>query len=101
MIKVKYLGTNGARISYHDNPKGILEVGKLYELRNMEVYAWYTYFYLVGIQGRFNSVLFEGAKEERETLPDKIRQELLESELTEIFLDSLELGEIEPRIVCV
>jgi len=40
--------------------KGNLEVGKEYEVDNIEVHSWHTKVYLKGFSKPFNSVHFEG-----------------------------------------
>lgn len=43
----------------HADPRGLLEVGKAYEVYRIEVHTWHTKVFLVGFPGKsFNSVWF-------------------------------------------
>jgi hypothetical protein len=61
MEKVKYIGCSQQQIDWGGNsdPRGVLEVGEVYEVEHKEVHNWHTKLSLVGIKGKFNSVCFE------------------------------------------
>jgi hypothetical protein len=61
---VMYLGSNDAQVNYghHDDPRPVLTVGAYYEVMTTEVYAWTTQLTLKGIEGKFNSVVFENVE---------------------------------------
>lgn len=42
----------------------ILEVGKVYTVVDVERHSWHTLYSLSGVNGQFNSCLFEDAPEE-------------------------------------
>jgi len=42
-----------------------LEVGKVYEVKEIEVHSWHTKYYLEGLEGSFNSVCFNQFTDER------------------------------------
>jgi hypothetical protein len=42
-----------------------LEVGRVYEVTEIEVHSWHTKYYLVGFEGSFNSVCFDEFADER------------------------------------
>ena len=46
--------------------KGNLEVGKVYEVEDIEVHTWHTKIYLKGFPKPFNSVHFENIESEEE-----------------------------------
>lgn len=62
MSNVIYEGANDDQITWGScaDPRGILEVGKSYEVERTEIHSWHTKLFLVGIDsGRgFNSVCF-------------------------------------------
>lgn len=58
---VKFIGGDKEQIKGmggFDDPTGILEVGKVYEVRSVIESGWSTEVKLRGIKGIFNSVLF-------------------------------------------
>ena len=52
------VSNNPSAYNVGDNPN-VLEVGKKYEVENVQVDSWYTLVKLAGMDGWFNSVLFE------------------------------------------
>jgi hypothetical protein len=58
---VKYIGCSKEQQRWggNDNPqeKGLV-IGNIYEVSSEEQHSWHTKFYLVGIEGKFNSVCF-------------------------------------------
>ena len=64
-MKVKYIGTDDDQVRWGSNndPRGLLEIGNIYEVEKEEVHTWHTKLYLKGINGRFNSVSFKEIKE--------------------------------------
>lgn len=56
--KVVCVNNDQHAYSLGENPSK-LEVGKEYEVENVQVESWYTLVKFVGIDGWFNSVLFE------------------------------------------
>jgi L-ascorbate metabolism protein UlaG (beta-lactamase superfamily) len=48
-----------------------LEVGKVYEVQEVEVRSWHTKYYLEGFKGSFNSVCFDKFTDERIVGNDK------------------------------
>lgn len=46
------------RTIYGDEPNALVD-GAIYQVEREEVHGFYTLFYLRGIPGKFNSVLFE------------------------------------------
>ena len=61
VMKVRYNGCTDIQVTYgdHDDPRGVLEKGSIYEVEYQRVRAWTTDFKLTGIDGRFNSTCFE------------------------------------------
>lgn len=59
--KVKFTGATDDQVKWgsNDDPRKLLEQGKIYTVREVEVHSWHTKIYLVGIDGKFNSVHFE------------------------------------------
>lgn len=53
----------GGRDSDQEYAQDKLELNKEYEVLRLEVYSWHTHVYLVGIDGRFNSSVFEDSDE--------------------------------------
>ena len=62
---VKYTGATDQQVRWgsNDDPRKVLTVGQTYEVEKVEVHTWHTKVYLVGIEGRFNSVSFEAPHE--------------------------------------
>lgn len=61
-MKVKFIGSSVEQVNWgsNDNPDGILEVGKTYEVWNIEVHSWHTKIILTKFPHlKFNSVCFE------------------------------------------
>jgi hypothetical protein len=59
-MRAKYNGATSEQIAFgccHD-PRKILEIGKWYDVEDIEEHNWYTKIRLVGIYGKFNSVSF-------------------------------------------
>jgi hypothetical protein len=42
----------------NDDPRKVLDTGRVYEIESVEVHHWHTKIKLVGVEGRFNSVNF-------------------------------------------
>lgn len=61
MERVIYIGTSDEQVRWgsNDDPRGVLQEGKEYEVEQAEVHSWHTKIKLVGIEGRFNSVSFK------------------------------------------
>ena len=59
--KVKYIGCTDEQVNYrgHNDPRGVLQEGKTYEVARWNEFAWHTDVLLVDVIGRFNSVCFE------------------------------------------
>ena len=59
--KVKYLGCDQDQIKFGncDDPRGLLEVGRVYEVEGREIHSWHTKLKIEGVKGWFNSVCFE------------------------------------------
>lgn len=59
--KVMYIGTTLDQISWggNDDPRGVLETDKVYEVEASEIHSWHTKIKLVGVAGWFNSASFE------------------------------------------
>lgn len=59
-MRVIYVGASDEQVRWGDNddPRDLLIEGKEYEVEEKEVHSWHTKLYLVGIEGRFNSVCF-------------------------------------------
>lgn len=43
----------------NNDPRKILKLGEQYEVEKVEVHSWHTKVWLVGIEGKFNSVHFK------------------------------------------
>lgn len=59
---VRFIGTDPDQIRFgkNDDPRGLLIVGKEYELDHAEIYHWHTQFTLKDFPDKkFNSVCFE------------------------------------------
>jgi hypothetical protein len=54
--QIKYGGGN--------DPRGLLLPGHTYEVAKKEVHRWHTRIFLVGIDGWFNSVMFDLSEDE-------------------------------------
>lgn len=61
MTKVRYMGCSDGQVKWggHNDPRNILEEGKIYELEYKDIHTWHTRIKLIGIEGEFNSVCFE------------------------------------------
>lgn len=59
--KVVYRGCSEAQARWAscDDPRGVLEVRKVYTVYAAEVHSWHERVWLEGVQGHFNSVCFE------------------------------------------
>ncbi len=66
---VVFVGCSDAQRRWggHDDPNGVCRVGEEYTIASVEVHSWYTKVELVGIEGRFNSVCFEAARDAEES----------------------------------
>ena len=53
----------GGRDSDQDYAQTKLELNKEYEVLRLDVSSWHTNVYLVGIDGKFNSCVFEDSDE--------------------------------------
>jgi hypothetical protein len=53
------------RFSESDDPVGVLDVGRTYEVDKVNVSSWYTNIMLTGIVGWFNSVCFRYADDDK------------------------------------
>jgi len=64
---VRYIGATQDQIDFGgwDDPREVLEINKIYEAYNCVVGPLKSYFELVGIHGRFNTVHFEPLKRYR------------------------------------
>jgi len=62
-MRVKYIGCTDEQVRWggNDDPRTVLEEGQEYEVEEKEVHSWHTKIKLVGVEGKFNSVCFEGA----------------------------------------
>jgi len=61
-MKVKYIGSTIEQVRWgsYDNPEGLLEIGKVYQVLHKEVHAWHTKLTLKEFPKlKFNSVSFE------------------------------------------
>ena len=61
-MKLRYTGatTQQVRWANHDDPRGLLVKGEVYEVIRREVHSWHTKVYLVDFPKLgFNSVMFE------------------------------------------
>lgn len=59
--KVRYIGASDEQVRWgnNDDPRGLLEIGNIYEVEHEDVHSWHTKYSLKGIKGKFNSVCFE------------------------------------------
>lgn len=60
--KVKYIGAGDDQVRWgnNDDPRGLLEEGKIYTIETIEVHSWHTKYYLKEFPSKkFNSVSFE------------------------------------------
>lgn len=62
--KIKYVSATDAQVGWGNNtdPRGILEVDRVYEVESVEVHSYHTKIRLVGIEGKFNSAHFDIVK---------------------------------------
>lgn len=60
-MKVTFNGCDEQQKRFGNNTGNVeqLEVGKSYDVENVEVHSWHTKYYLCGIDGSFNSVCFD------------------------------------------
>ena len=61
-MKVKYVGASLSQIRWggNDDSRGVLTVGKIYEVVDKEIHSWHTKYTLKGHEDKkFNSVCFE------------------------------------------
>lgn len=61
-MEAKFIGCSKDQIAWGgcDDPKGILQVGRIYEVEDVEIHSWHTKYILKGLPGgKFNSVCFE------------------------------------------
>jgi len=60
--RLRYIGADDAQVAWggNDDPRGVLTEGEIYEVQSMDVHSWHTKVRLVGFDGVFNSVCFEG-----------------------------------------
>jgi hypothetical protein len=58
---VRFAGCTKEQIMWgnNDDPNGVLSVGKLYTVSDVDIRSSHTKIYLEGIPGRFNSVCFD------------------------------------------
>lgn len=64
MDKVIYKGTSDEQVRWggNDDPRGLLQEGREYEVEEREVHSWHTKLRLKGYPGKvFNSVCFDDA----------------------------------------
>lgn len=63
--KVVFTGCTEAQHKWgnNTNPDGILTIGQIYTVKDVEEHTWHTKILLEGIEGKFNSVCFEGANQ--------------------------------------
>lgn len=62
MVKeVMYIGCSDEQIAFGscDNPRNILKIGQIYEVKSLIIHSQHTKIELVGINGYFNSVCFQ------------------------------------------
>jgi hypothetical protein len=59
--RVRFVGCSAEQTAWgeHTDPVGILTMGSIYMITDVEVHAWHTTIELDGISGTFNSVCFE------------------------------------------
>jgi hypothetical protein len=60
-MKVKYIGASDAQVNFgsNDDPRGLLEEGKIYTLKGKEIHSWHTKYSLEEFpHKKFNSVSF-------------------------------------------
>jgi hypothetical protein len=63
-MKVRYLGATQAQVDYcGDDPRPVLTVGAVYDVRDEQVGPWNSIYGLHGIDGWFNTVAFEEVPE--------------------------------------
>ena len=64
--EVRYIGASDTQVKWggNDDPRLVLSEGETYTISDVDVHSWHTKIELEGIAGRFNSVSFEGAKNE-------------------------------------
>jgi hypothetical protein len=62
--KVRYIGVTDTQVKWgsNDDPRLVLEEGKIYTISSVDIHSWHTKVELEGIEGRFNSVSFEPAE---------------------------------------
>jgi len=66
-MKAKYTGATIEQIRWgnNDDPRGLLEEGRIYEVLEKEVHSWHTKLKLKGFSSmKFNSANFELIEEE-------------------------------------
>ena len=65
MDMATYLGCSDDQVSYggHNDPRGILIEGKIYEIEDLVIESYVSRMMLKGIEGSFNSVCFEFSDE--------------------------------------
>ena len=58
---LKYIGTTDIQVNWgqNDDPRLVLQEGKIYEIEEIDIHRSHTKIMLVGINGRFNSASFE------------------------------------------
>lgn len=61
--KVTFTGASDEQVQWggNDDPRHVLEIGKEYEIEEVDVHTWHTKVRIAGVKGRFNSVHFEPA----------------------------------------
>ena len=61
-MRVRYQPSDGdehkARWGANRDPRGVLDPEVTYKVERVEVHSWHTKLWLVGVEGRFNSVHF-------------------------------------------
>lgn len=60
--KVKFIGATDDQVNWgtNDDPRGLLEIGKIYTILKIDVHSWHTKIYLKEFPDKkFNSVSFE------------------------------------------
>lgn len=60
--KVKFTGENGSNYDQIQALK-VLNVGQEYTVDKVEIGNWYSYVRLQGVNGRFNTAMFDDVKE--------------------------------------
>jgi hypothetical protein len=89
--KVIYKGCVDEQVQFgnNDDPRDLLEIGKIYELKKKEIHSWHTKYILKDFPDKkFNSVCFQSIEQEQqEEQTDEIQQKFkisqLENELAE------------------